>query len=142
MAGKASGSRVPGIGRREVIGAAGVAVCGLALTACGGGSKPTSAAGIKGKVIAKTADVPVGGGHLVDEWKIMVTQPKQGVYKAFSAVCTHAGCTVGSPEDDVMTCPCHGSEFSCDTGQPVKGPAKAPLTVYKVQVQGDGIVVV
>ncbi|MEV4398015.1 Rieske (2Fe-2S) protein [Nonomuraea sp. NPDC049607] len=132
-----------GIGRREMLGVAGVAACGLALAGCGAGdakAQPVSA--IKGKVLAKTADVPVGGGTLVEEWRIVITQPAKGVYKAFSAVCTHKGCTVGTPKDNVITCACHGSEFAADSGKATKGPATAPLTVYQVKVEGDGIVVV
>ena len=45
-----------------------------------------------GNAIAKTADVPVGSGLIVD--KVVVTQPTAGVFKGFSATCTHAGCTV------------------------------------------------
>lgn len=132
-----------GIGRREMLGVAGVAACGLALAGCGAGdAKAQPASGIKGKVLAKTADVPVGGGTIVQEWRIVITQPTKGVYKAFSAVCTHKGCTVGTPKDNVITCACHGSEFAADSGQATKGPATAPLTVYQVKVEGDGIVVV
>lgn len=90
------GSGLPGIGRREVLGAAGAAVCGVTLAGCAGNAKP-NAASIKGKVIAKTADVPVGGGTLLAKWKIVITQPTAGVYKAFSAACPHKGCSVGSP---------------------------------------------
>ncbi|WP_162795240.1 Rieske (2Fe-2S) protein, partial [Nonomuraea lactucae] len=119
------------------------AACGLALAGCGAGGQGRGAVpGIKGKVIARTADVPVGGGTIVDQWKIVVTQPAEGVYKAFSAICPHRGCAVGSPENDVMTCPCHGSEFAADTGKCLKGPASGPLTPYQVKVEGDGIVVV
>src|SRR5213592_396948 len=39
------------------------------------------------KAIAKTADVPVGSGVIVDE--VVVTQPTAGVFKGFSAKCTH-----------------------------------------------------
>ncbi|MBB6348504.1 Rieske (2Fe-2S) protein [Nonomuraea muscovyensis] len=138
--GRESGQR---FGRREALGAAGIAACGLALAGCGSGGQDASRVpGIKGKVIARTADVPVGGGKVVDQWKIVVTQPSEGVYKAFSAICPHRGCAVGSPENDVMTCPCHGSEFAADTGKCLKGPASGPLTPYQVKVEGDGIVVV
>lgn len=130
-----------GLGRRELLGATGVAACGLAaLTACGSEgvqAKPS----LKGKVLAKTADVPVGGGKLIEDLKIVVTQPAQGVYKAYSSVCTHKGCQVGTPADNVIRCACHGSEFAADTGQATKGPASAPLTSFKVKVEGDGIVV-
>lgn len=130
-----------GVGRREMLGVAGVAACGLALTACGTGgaeAKPS----LKGKVLAKTADVPVGGGKLIEDLKVVVTQPTQGVYKAFSAVCTHKGCQVGTPKDNVIRCACHGSEFAADSGKATKGPATAPLASFQVKAEGDGIVVV
>ncbi|MBF8189554.1 Rieske (2Fe-2S) protein [Nonomuraea sp. K274] len=129
-----------GVGRREALGAAGIAACGLALAGCG--ASETKAPGIKGKVIAKTADVPVGGGLLVEDMKVVVTQPAQGVYKAFSSICTHKGCAVGTPKDNTIRCACHGSEFAADSGAATKGPATAPLASFQVRVEGDGIVVV
>ncbi|WP_235994553.1 Rieske (2Fe-2S) protein [Nonomuraea montanisoli] len=139
--GDARGGRM--VGRREALGVAGAAVCGLAVAGCGvGGQETAPVQSIKGQVLAKTADVPVGGGTLVEQWKIMITQPAEGVFKAFSAVCPHRGCAVGSPQDSVMTCPCHGSEFAADSGKCLKGPATAPLTAYQVKVVGDGIVAV
>ncbi|MFD9945586.1 Rieske (2Fe-2S) protein [Nonomuraea sp. NPDC059023] len=132
---------MPEFGRRTVLGAAGVAACGVALAGCGG--EPEGAApGIKGKEIAKAADVPVGGGKVISKWKIVVTQPTAGVYKAFSAACTHKGCAVASPKEGVMTCPCHGSEFDANDGKCLKGPATAPLAAYQVKLQGDGIIIV
>ncbi|WP_223167499.1 Rieske (2Fe-2S) protein [Nonomuraea sp. SYSU D8015] len=129
-----------GLGRREVLGAAGVAACGLALAGCG--TRDTKAQlNLKGKVIAKTADVPVGGGKVIEDLNIVVAQPAQGVYKAYSSICTHKGCAVGTPKDNVMRCACHGSEFAADSGKPTKGPATAPLAAFQVKVQGDGIVV-
>ncbi|GGO76064.1 Rieske iron-sulfur protein [Nonomuraea cavernae] len=137
------GFAMPEIGRRQALGVAGVAACGLALAGCGAdAAEPERAQGIKGQVIAKTADVPVGGGTVVDRWRIVVTQPTEGVYKAFSAVCPHRGCAVGLPKENVMTCPCHGSEFAADTGKALTGPATGQLTAYQVKVEGDGIVVV
>ncbi|MGI5289420.1 Rieske (2Fe-2S) protein [Nonomuraea polychroma] len=136
------GAAVPGncLGRREMLGAAGVAVCGLALAGCDSDSKAQES--IKGKVIAKTADVPVGGGKLIQDLKVVVTQPTQGVYKAYSAICPHKGCEVGTPKDNVIKCACHGSEFAADSGNATKGPATAPLAAFPVKVEGDGIVVV
>lgn len=136
------GSAMPEIGRRAALGAAGLAACGLAVAGCGGGANAEPVAGIKGQVLAKTADVPVGGGIVVQEYKIVVTQPAKGVFKAFSAVCTHKGCVVSAPEENVMTCGCHGSEFAADSGKALQGPATAPLAVYRVEVKGDGVVVV
>jgi Rieske Fe-S protein len=96
---------------------------------------------LKGKVIAKTADVPVGGGMVIEDLKIVLTQPAQGVYKAFSAICTHKGCAVSTPKDNVIRCACHGSEFAADSGKATKGPAIAGLAAFQVKVEGDGIVV-
>ncbi|GGP08830.1 Rieske (2Fe-2S) protein [Nonomuraea glycinis] len=138
------GFAMPAVGRREALGAAGIAACGLALAGCGTGDAAAepAAKGIKGQVIAKTADVPVGGGTVVRKWKIVVTQPSEGVYKAYSSACPHRGCAVGAPKDNVMRCPCHGSEFAADTGEAMTGPATRALIAYQVKVEGDGIVVV
>jgi len=87
--------------------------------------------------IAKTADVPVGSGVIVGE--VVVTQPSAGVFKGFSAKCTHAGCTVNKVADGTIDCPCHGSKFNLD-GSVANGPATKPLETQAVTVQGDSIV--
>ena len=87
--------------RRESLMAAGVAVAGTAgLTACGSSAgdavsqrRRSGAASAASDAIAK-ADIPVGGGKVFDALKVVVTQPTAGDYKAFSAICTHQGCTV------------------------------------------------
>jgi Rieske Fe-S protein len=88
-------------------------------------------------VIAKTADVPVGSGVIVD--KVVVTQPTAGVFKGFSSTCTHKGCAVDKIADGTIDCPCHGSKFNLD-GSVAKGPADKPLEAQAVTVQGDSIV--
>ena len=87
--------------------------------------------------IAKTADVPVGSGVIVGE--VVVTQPSAGVFKGFSAKCTHAGCTVNKVADGTIDCPRHGSKFNLD-GSVANGPATKPLEAQAVTVQGDSIV--
>ncbi|MEU6713258.1 Rieske (2Fe-2S) protein [Nonomuraea sp. NPDC046802] len=129
------------LGRREMLGAAGVAACGLTLARCGSGDAKAQPS-LKGKVIAKTADVPVGGGKLIEDLRVVVTQPTQGVFMAFSSICTHKGCAVSTPKENIIRCACHGSEFAADSGQATKGPATAPLASFKIKVEGDGIVVV
>ena len=47
--------------------------------------------------------------------------------KAFSTVCTHAGCQLIKEVNGLITCPCHGSQFEASSGKPVKGPAFNPL---------------
>ena len=90
-----------------------------------------------GNVIAKTADVPVGSGVIVD--KVVVTQPTAGVFKGFSSTCTHKGCTVDKIADGTIDCPCHGSKYNLD-GTVANGPAQKPLPPENVTVQGDSIV--
>ncbi|WP_319452243.1 MULTISPECIES: Rieske (2Fe-2S) protein [unclassified Mycobacterium] len=89
------------------------------------------------KELAKTADVPVGSGVIVDD--VVVTQPAAGDFKGFSSVCTHAGCNVSEIVDGVIVCPCHGSKFNLD-GSVANGPATKPLEAKAVAVQGDSIV--
>ena len=102
------------VSRRDSLLLAGVAVVGTAsLAACGEASDAvagaaSSAASAAGGAIAE-ADIPVGGGKVFEALKVVVTQPTDGEYKAFSAVCTHQGCTVKGVGNGVITCPCHGS---------------------------------
>ena len=137
--------RVP---RQKVVLGAGLGLVTAVIAACSTyGKKPeasgettTPAAGgpaPQAKPIAKTADVPVGSGVIVDD--VVVTQPTAGVFKGFSATCTHAGCTVNKVADGTIDCPCHGSKYNLD-GSVANGPATKPLAAKTVAVQGDSIV--
>ncbi len=101
-------------------------------------SKPTTTT--PANAIARTKDIPVGGGKVFESSKVVVTQPKAGEFKAFSAVCTHQGCLVSSVRQNVIACPCHGSMFSAADGSVKGGPAPTALAAKKVHVEGDGIV--
>jgi Rieske Fe-S protein len=90
--------------------------------------------------LASTSDIPVGGGKILATQKIVITQPKSGEFHGFSAVCTHAGCTVGSVSGGTINCPCHGSKFNITTGAVVNGPAPSPLPAVSIKVQGTSIV--
>lgn len=133
--------------RRQSLAVAGVAVAGTAgLTACGDGttaegvvsSAASAAASAAGEAI-RSAEVPVGGGIVIDALKVVVTQPTAGDFKAFSAVCPHQGCTVGGVTDGLITCPCHGSQFDIATGAVRTGPATTGLEAKSVSVGADGI---
>ena len=91
-------------------------------------------------VLASTADIPVGGGKVLADKKIVITQPKSGSFDAFTAVCTHQGCIVGSVTGGTINCPCHGSKFSISDGSVVNGPASSPLAAVSIKVQGTSIV--
>ena len=69
----------------------------------------------------------------------MVTQPTEGDFKGFSAICTHQGCTVGSVSDGTINCACHGSQFSIEDGSVTAGPATAALPEVQLAVKGTDI---
>jgi Rieske Fe-S protein len=129
--------------RRQVLAAGGAVAAAAALAACapvrgddeGAGSPAASAAG----TTVKTADVPEGGGTILRDVQVVVTQPSKGTYKAFSAVCTHEGCLVAQVADGAIDCPCHGAQFSISDGSVLGGPAPAPLTAVPLSVSGDTI---
>lgn len=102
-------------------------------------SASASSAAPSGTTVA-ISEVAVGGGLVVDE-KYVVTQPKDGEFKAFSAICTHQGCPVGSVEDGVIVCPCHNSHFDITSGDPVSGPAQKPLPAVEFVTSGDSLVI-
>ncbi|MEV6674144.1 Rieske (2Fe-2S) protein [Streptomyces sp. NPDC051162] len=134
-------SVAPGTDRRTVLrGAALVGAAGLGVTACTGGG-PGGAKGAATPTapveLGAPADVPVGGARLYREQRLVVSQPAKGEYKAFSAVCTHAGCVVDKIEDGKISCPCHGSKFDPATGKVLQGPAGAPLPTVPVKL-ADG----
>ncbi|WP_171167739.1 Rieske (2Fe-2S) protein [Streptomyces sp. I05A-00742] len=128
--------------RRTVLrGAALAGAAGLGVTACGGEpggeASPTPTAPVE---LGAASEVPLGGARLYREERLMVAQPKKGEYKAFSAVCTHAGCVVSKIEDGTAICNCHGSRFDANTGKVLHGPATVPLPDVPVRVTGDRLV--
>ncbi|MER6334949.1 Rieske (2Fe-2S) protein [Streptomyces sp. NPDC001034] len=92
-----------------------------------------------GKKLASTSDIPEGGGKVFDAQKIVVTQPSKGRFKAFSAVCTHMGCTVSRVQNGTIDCPCHGSRFKIEDGSVAEGPATKPLAEHPIKVAGNSI---
>lgn len=92
-----------------------------------------------GTPLGPTSSVPVGGGTVFKEQQVVVTQPRAGEFKAFSAVCTHQGCLVDAVSGGEIHCPCHGSAFSAKDGSVVAGPAPAPLPAESIKVTGGTI---
>jgi Rieske Fe-S protein len=68
---------------------------------------------------------------------LMIVQPRAGVYRAFSAVCTHAGCEVSEVTASQMVCTCHDSAFSTSDGSVLQGPARQGLRQFNL-VERDG----
>jgi nitrite reductase/ring-hydroxylating ferredoxin subunit len=92
-----------------------------------------------GQELAKTGDIPVGGGKIFKDEKVVVTQPKKGEFKAFTNICTHQQCPVANVSDGTINCTCHGSKFSITDGSVENPPATQPLAEKKITVQGDSI---
>jgi Rieske Fe-S protein len=157
-----TGPDAPTSSRRAVLAGAGAA-CVAALSGCtaynanNGGlagappaqNSPAASAGSSGNrtgtgtapdVLASTSDVPVGGGKILTDKKIVITQPHAGTFDAFTAICTHQGCIVTTVSGGTINCPCHGSKFSIANGSVVNGPASSPLAPVSIKVQGTSII--
>lgn len=142
------------ISRRRLIATAGVTACALPLAACAGTSNDSAApsggdsskpaggqSGGGKKALAKVSDIPVGSSvsaKTPDGKPVVIAHPAAGKIVAFSAVCTHMGCTV-NPSGKELHCPCHGSKFDAATGKVLHGPASSPLPAYPVTVKGQEI---
>ncbi|GAA2373509.1 Rieske (2Fe-2S) protein [Nonomuraea africana] len=145
--------------RRTVIAGVGAGGLAVVLAACGGDGEATTSAAPQAQAgsaapsastsatggeastagLTTTADVPVGGGTIFKEQKVVVTQPTAGQFKCFSAICTHQGCPVASVAEGTIDCPCHGSKFSIADGSVKDGPATKPLPEVAIKVEGDSI---
>jgi cytochrome b6-f complex iron-sulfur subunit len=135
-------STVSGISRRSLLAAGAIGLPGLALVACS-----ASSGGATGSSLPKLSDIKVShikvGEAVVaqgaDGKPIAVARPTESSIAAFTAICTHQGCTVASAGQQ-LDCPCHGSVYNATTGAVVRGPAPLPLSPVKVTVSGDHVV--
>jgi len=138
--------------RRAVVGGfLGVGAAAPLLVACG--SEESSGSGDSGEsgdagagsppsgAIGTTSEVPVGGGKIYKAENVVVTQPTEGEFKAFSSICTHKQCPVTKIEGKDISCTCHGSKFSIADGSVTNGPAEKPLEEFEVTVAGEEITV-
>ena len=67
----------------------------------------------------------------------------EGTIYALSNFCTHSRCYLhnGKLKGKVVTCPCHFAEFDVTTGAMLALPAKEPLPMYPVKMEGNDIFV-
>lgn len=146
--------------------ALGVGAASASVAACGGGSGGSgdgsgdgsgvgtstpaasadasreAATGTGGSAIAQESDVAPGSAvKFKDGGKdAVLVHLDGGEFVAYSAVCTHAGCTVAY-RDSQLACPCHGSIFDPANGaEVVSGPAQTPLPEIPIEVQDGRIV--
>lgn len=113
-----------------------------------GGSSSTGGAGTStgagsSSGLAALADVPEGGGLVVDKpggGKLLLVRTSTTEVKAYNASCPHQGTTVDPPQGGTITCPNHGSTFNAADGALKGGPATRGLTGVAVKVDGANIV--
>jgi Rieske Fe-S protein len=133
------------VSRRIVFQGMGVLGIAVALAGCGGSSSDepsdpdTSPAVAAGAELTSTDEVPVGGGIVLADAGVVVTQPTEGDFKAFAAVCTHQGAALDAVGSDGIECPLHGSRFSIDDGSVTQGPATQSLATVPITVDGTKI---
>lgn len=126
--------------RRTILLATGAAALLAGCGDSGDDSSDTATAGASpGPELAKTADIPVGGGKVFKDEKVVVTQPAEGEFKAFSAICTHQRCPVANVEAGTINCTCHGSKFRITDGSVAAPPATRALPERKITVEGNSI---
>ena len=103
-----------------------------------------SAASATGTKIIKLASLKVGATHnfaTKNGAPAVLFRTKTGVF-AYSAICTHQGCTVAySGTSKTLKCPCHGAEFDpYKSAKVINGPAQSPLAKVKVAVSGAWVI--
>jgi len=123
-------------------GAATLAGCSPSKKSDGSASSAAATPSSSGPVVlAAVSAVPVGNALSVTYQgkPALVSQPTAGKIVAFSAICTHQGCTV-APAGTQFHCPCHGSVYDAATGAVITGPAPSPLPAIAVHVDGGNVV--
>jgi Rieske Fe-S protein len=109
----------------------------------GGGKQKASGGDAKagGPAIASTSEVAPGSALKFKDSgnPAFLVHLDSGNFVAYSAICTHQGCTVAY-QGGQLACPCHGSVFDpANGGAVVTGPAPTPLPEIPVKVQGGEV---
>ncbi|WP_217544301.1 Rieske (2Fe-2S) protein [Streptomyces sp. GbtcB6] len=133
----------PSASRRTVLrGVAVTSVAGLGTAACQapGGAASAEATPTAPVDLGAESEVAKGGARLYREHNVVVSRSADGGLKAYSTICTHAGCPINKLQGTTLVCPCHGSEFDALTGKVVRSPATEPLNELPVK-SADGRIV-
>ena len=151
-------SRVLNIDRRGAIGIGVVGTLSIAFASLGNFfARPAKIASSAAKVVTKqgggaptNAIVAISDLNVGSALQIKLTSGDPGILIrtatdavcAFSAVCTHQGCTVDYDQaSKELICPCHGARFDpLQNGKAIAGPTRAALTEIPVQISGEYIV--
>jgi thiosulfate dehydrogenase [quinone] large subunit len=101
---------------------------------------PSSSSAPPGTAVGRASVVPVGqAAQFTDPANgqpAWLVHPSAGTFVAFSAVCTHAGCSLQFDSPSMtFVCPCHGGTYNAKTGAVLAGPPPSALpsiTVHDV----------
>ena len=93
--------------------------------------------------VADTTDIGVGRMKLceVAGRMILVVHAQNGEWSALDEMCPHRGgpLSEGQLDQNILTCPWHKAQFDVATGKALRGPGRADLRRYGVQVKEDGV---
>ena len=70
---------------------------------------------------------------------IYVVRHDNGEYTAVLMKCTHRGCELRA-EGALLSCPCHGSEFS-DDGRVMQSPATENLQRFTISTEQSSVII-
>ena len=92
--------------------------------------------------VARVEDLEDGGMRAFDVRGTRVAVANvDGALYAFGDTCTHMACSLagGDLEENIVICPCHGSEFDVTSGAVLQGPAREPVETYETRVEGGSL---
>lgn len=144
--------------RRIILGAAGAAGAGIALTSCGPDSSSVTPGPVsdtpspvgEGQNVLPASELPelgkaeviVRGPASGKNLGVLLYRPDASTILAYSNICSHQGCAVGTDTTETnFYCPCHGSRYAYEDGSVLSGPAPLALTRYAASIEGQDIVV-
>ncbi|MBP2386560.1 Rieske (2Fe-2S) protein [Paeniglutamicibacter kerguelensis] len=129
--------------RRVVLGTSLAAGAAVTLVACGSGKSADPIPSPTGTAYEATelSQLPVQGttSVTVEGHNYLLYRPDETTVLAYTSVCTHQGCKVGTGDSTNFICPCHGSEFAKADGSVAQGPAEKALTRYATSIEGDKV---
>jgi cytochrome b6-f complex iron-sulfur subunit len=129
------------LSRRELLETTGTALLGAAGLAVGAAAVRVAypRATPRGAAVLGPRELGVGALLFVPEHELFLVRTPAGI-GAFSASCTHLGCTVRQGGDGLV-CPCHGARYDRE-GRVLSGPARRDLPWLRVHVGEGGVIVV
>lgn len=115
----------PACSRRTFLLGTATTFAGAFLAACG--SNPPKE--------VEATEVPVGSAVILGS--VIIAQPKEGEFVAYSSACPHQGQFITEVDGDVVTCTKHNSKFSIMDGSLISGPARTGLSEANLTQEGD-----